>query len=209
MADPGHQPSQPSTPEEADAYEKPIRKQVYIGIAVGLALIVVLIVTVMEVRYRATLGQPRASAALDGAMQEVMAPISPLPQVVRVIEVLTSEEADTPTYEVLLRDGDGELLYHQARRAGSLYMLESGSRAGTPVHFDVSLAVDVDGQVTGRYRPDRGVPVANYQAVLRNLVREALVGFQVQSIYPLVIETVEDDEHDQAALRRDWEAVID
>lgn len=208
MANSDNSSSSPRTRKEADAHEKPMRREMYIGFAIGLAIIAVIVVAIMEARYRTMLGEPQPSAYLDEAMQEVVEAASPLPEVLDSVQVVTNRDTDQPTYDVFLRGEDGQILYHLAHQSDTLYALETGPRVGGAISFEVNLALGTDGTVTGRYRPDRGIPVGHYQAVLQKMLWNALSGYQSHTEYPLEIEPAEGVVGTDT-VRRQWETVMD
>ena len=208
MPDSKDQSSIPMSRAEAEAYERPVRRQMYIGLGLGFAVLVVIIITIMEMRFRAGLGQPQPSELFDRGLSEVVAEAYPLPVPALQIHVETNRDVTPASYEVSLNDEDGRLLYRIARPADNVFLLDYGARSGEPMRYVVDLKLDHDGTVTGLYKQDRGVPVIWYQTVLQNLVREALMGFHAHASHPLDYQTP-DEEPSTRELREDWEAAMD
>lgn len=196
--------NEPRTLDEANAYDRKTRRQLWIGLAMAATVVIVLILIVMESRYRAALDDPQPSAALDGVMAEVVADLAPLPLDAREIVVTTRGEQN-PRYEVVVRDGDGEHLYDMTRSARSAGMIEHGPRAGEAINFRVALSLSEDGQLEGAYRPDRGVSVERYQDVAAALVRESLIAWHTHESYP----APDAEERSRDQIRDGWRAVMD
>ncbi len=198
----------PMTLAEASAYEAPVRRQMWLGIVAGIVVIVLLIVFVMEARFRSGLTDPRASQALDNTMQSVIADMRPLPVDVRQIVVDTRELRDgAEVYEVRLRDADSAPVFDMIRRAETLFLIPYGPREGTAVNFEVELSVSEYGEVRGLYRQDRGVDVHAYEAALASVVRQALSALHAQAGYP--IPGYQGETPDRERIRRGWEATVD
>jgi len=208
MADTNGQPQVPLTPEQANEYEKPIRRELLIGLLVGLSVIIVLIVTVMEVRYRTALGDPRPSAALDSAMQQVVNNSRPLPAPVSVMRIRTNTDGNPSVYEVLLEDASGNVRYQMSRNASHVYLIDAGNRAGEPMKLEIELS-NSSGTVSGLYLQDRGVPVSHYREVSTLMLREALAGFRQNVRFQQGFSVAEDGEPSPERIRRDWDAVMD
>ncbi|MCC5812999.1 MAG: hypothetical protein JJU06_21755 [Ectothiorhodospiraceae bacterium] len=198
----------PMTPSEARAYEAPIRRQMWAGLAVGATVIVLLIILVMEARYRGALTEPRSSEAMDRALQAVVTEMSPLPEPVYRVHVRTRGlRDDEPVYEVRLYGPQGDTLYQLARSAETMMLIPYGPREGSAINFDVELALSEQGEVRGRYLQDRGLDVESYQAVLNSLVRQTLMAFHAHTGFPM--QMYEGVEPDRAEIRQGWESVID
>ncbi|SEO42555.1 hypothetical protein [Aquisalimonas asiatica] len=196
--------NEPRTIDEADAYDRRTRRQLWIGLAAAATVVLVLILIVMESRYRAALDDPRPSAALDETMAVVVADLAPLPQDAREI-VLTTRGEQRPRYEVVIRDGDGEHLYDMTRSASSAGVIEHGRRAGEAIRFRVELSLSEDGELEGAYRPDRGVSVERYQDVAAALVRESLIAWHTHQSYP----APDAEERSSDDIRDGWRRVMD
>lgn len=196
--------NEPRTLDEAEAYDRKTRRQLWIGLAAAAIVVLVLILIIMESRFRSALDDPQPSAALDEAMAEVVADLAPLPMDAREI-VLTTRGEQPTRYEVVIRDGYGNYLYDMARSARSAGMIEHGGRSGEAINFRVVLTLSEDGQLQGGYRPDRGVSVERYQGVAAALVREALIAWHTHQSYPApdTGERSSDEIHDG------WSAVMD
>lgn len=208
MADRSDQTPTPMTRAEADRYERPIRRQMYIGLLAGVAVLIVLIVIAMEARYRAALGQAQPSALFDRGLQQVVDAYVPLPEPTLRVRIGTNRDVDPPRYELDLVDDNGDSLYRFSRPADQVYLIGYGARAGGPINYEAELALDYDGTVSGQYRQDRGVSVSRYQEVLQGLVREALAAYTVSAEYPIIADDPERIP-DTDALRRDWDAAMD
>ncbi|MFO7858866.1 MAG: hypothetical protein R6V11_08090 [Ectothiorhodospiraceae bacterium] len=196
--------NEPLTPGEARRHETPMRRDLWIGLGVLAAVVVLLIMVVMEARYRDSLDDPRPSAALDGAMESVIAELAPLPAPVAHIEIHTRNRSGGQ-YQVVLENGDGEALFDITRSADSAGTVTQGERTGKPIRFDVDLTLNDDGTVSGHYQPDRGVAVARYRAVAGQMVREALVAWHAHASHELPEVSAESEE----TIRSNWDAVMD
>ncbi|MCK8516074.1 hypothetical protein M0534_07020 [Methylonatrum kenyense] len=201
-------PDIPLTRAEAEEFERPIRRSMWIGIGVAVAVLIVLIVLVMESRYRAGLAQPHPSAVFDGGLQEIVDTYRPLPDAEISLELRTDRSGDRDQYTVRILDQDGETLYQAAHDAAYIYTVGHGSREGDSIRFEVNLELDYDGSLSGRYRQDRGVAVAAYQAALQRLVNQSLAAY-VAGSGAAVYQDDPDVEPDAASIRRDWDAVMD
>ncbi len=195
---------EPLTPSEARAYEAKSRRELWIGLGMLVMIVAVVIIAVMESRFRASLDDPRPSAALDETMQAVVAQLSPLPGDAREIVLRTRGERD-PRYEVIVRDDDGERLYELSRGAHTAGLIQYGSRAGDPINLRIELSLDRDGNVTGAYRPDRAVPVEYYQQVAAAVLRDTFVAWHAHASHP----ALESEEQSRDTIRADWDAVMD
>lgn len=207
MSKQGERTDIPLTRAEAAEYERPIRRQVGFGIAGAVAVIILLIVLVMEARFRSGLAQPHPSAVFDGGLQEIVDAHVPLPDAEISIELRTDREGED-RYEVVIRDQDGDVLFQMARDADHVYRVGHGPREGDSIRFEVFLDMDYDGSITGRYRQDRGVPVASYQSALQALVRQGLAAYVADAGHA-VQQDDPDIEPDADSIRRDWDAVMD
>ncbi|MFV8834315.1 hypothetical protein [Aquisalimonas sp.] len=196
--------NEPRTLDEADAYDRKTRRQLWIGLAAAATVVIVLILIVMESRYRAALDDPQPSAALDEAMAAVVADLAPLPLDAREIVVTTRGEQN-PRYEVVIRDADGDHLYDMTRSARSAGVIDHGRRAGEAINFRVVLSLSEDGELDGAYRPDRGVSVERYQEVAAALVRESLIAWHTHQSYP----EPDTQERTSDEIRDGWRAVMD
>lgn len=198
----------PMTPAEASAYEAPVRRQMWIGIGVGALAIILLIVFVMEARFRSGLTDPRPSMALDGSLQSVVADLRPLPLEVRRIVVDTLELRDSgQAYEVRLYDAEGQRVFDMVRRADTLLLIPYGPREGSAINFEVELTISEHGEVRGSYRQDRGLDVQMYELTLASLVRQALSALHAQAGYP--VPEHRGDAPDRDRIRQGWEATMD
>ncbi|MCC5858255.1 MAG: hypothetical protein JJT90_08885 [Ectothiorhodospiraceae bacterium] len=198
----------PMTVAEARAYEAPIRRQMWIGIGAGALVIILLIVFVMEARFRSALTDPRPSMALDTTVQNVLTDMRPLPADIRRILVDTHELRDgVQVYAVRLHDADARLVYDLTRRADTLLLIPYGPREGTAVNFEVDLVLSEYGEVRGQYRQDRGVDVHTYEAVLASLVRQALAALHAQAGFP--VPEHRGEAPDRQRIRQGWEATMD
>ncbi len=198
----------PMTPSEARAYEAPIRRQMWAGLAVGATVIVLLIILVMEARYRGALTEPRSSQAMDQRLQAVVTEMSPLPEPIHRIQVLTrGVREDEPAYEVRFFSPEGDKIYQLARSADTMMLIPYGPREGSAINFEVELTLSEQGEVRGSYLQDRGLDVDSYQAVLTSLVRQTLMAFHAHTGFPMRMHR--GVEPDRAEIRQGWEAVID
>ena len=196
--------NEPLTPGEARRYETPMRRDLWVGLGVLAAVVVLLIMVVMEARYRDSLDDLQPSAALDDAMESVIAELAPLPGPVQHIEIRTRNRSGGQ-YQVILEDSDGEALFDITRSAASAGTVTQGERTGEPIRFDIGLTLDTNGAVSGHYQPDRGVAVARYRAVAGQVLREALVAWHAHASHELPEVTAESAE----TIRSNWDAVID
>lgn len=196
--------NEPLTPGEARAREARTRRELWIGLAVMVAVVVLLILVVMEVRYRASLDDPRPSAALDESMTALVSDLGPLPGDADTIELATRRDGGA-RYQVVVRDDDGERLFSMARGVETAGVIEHGGRAGEPINYRIELSVADDGSVTGAYRPDRGVPVERYRDVAAVVLRQALVAWHAHASHPLPSR----DETSPQAIQEGWDAVMD
>lgn len=201
-------PDIPLTRAEAEQFERPIRRRMWIGIAAAVTVIIVLIVLVMEARFRAGLAQPHPSAVFDGGLQEIVDSYRPLPDAEIRLEVHTDRSADQDRYTVTILDQNGDTLYQAAHDAAHVYQVGHGSREGDSIRFEVYLDLDYDGSLSGRYRQDRGITVAAYQSVLQRLVDQSLAAY-VAAAGVTVYQDDPEAEPDAASIRRDWDAVMD
>ncbi len=198
----------PMTPAEAREYEAPIRRQLWLGLAGFVALVVVLIIIGMETRYRTALGEPQPSVALDAGLSQVVQDLAPLPDRLRRINVHTEgEDGAQPFYQVSMVDPEGRTFYQVAFQADTIEVVRGGTRDGTPINFEVDLEVDEAGRVSGGYRQDRAIHAERYQAVLSSLVRQALVAHQTFSV--MTIPPVPEGEWTREELNRSWDRIID
>ena len=195
----------PKTPAEAEDRDRRIRRQLWLGLAAIFAIVVLLIILVMEGRYRAALDDPQPSAGFDRAMQGVVASLAPFPETAREIEMRTQRLDGSRYYVLHVYDADGDVLYQFARSARSVGLIEHGPRAGDPVNLHVRLELDDDYGLSGAYRPDRGVAVERYQGVATGMLREGLAAWHTASSHPLP----ETEEREPEALRAEWRRIMD
>ncbi len=195
---------EPVTPSEARAYEAKTRRELWIGLAILVTVVVLVIIAVMEARFRGGLDDPRPSAALDDTMQGVIDQLGPLPGDAREI-VLTTRGERPARYEVVVRDGDGERLFELARGARTAGLIEHGARAGEPVNFRVELSIDRDGNLQGSYRPDRGVPVERYQQIASGVLRDTFIAWHAHVSHPVP----EVEEQTSEVIHAGWDRVMD
>lgn len=195
---------EPVTPSEARAYEAKTRRDLWIGLATLVTVVVLVIIAVMEARFRGGLDEPRPSAVLDENMQGVIDQLGPLPGDAREI-VLTTRGERPARYEVVVRDGDGEPLFELARGARTAGLIEHGTRAGEPVNFRVELRIDRDGNLQGAYRPDRGVAVERYQQIAAGVLRDTFIAWHAHVSHPA--PGVE--QQPEAVIHDGWNQVMD
>ncbi|MCP1676329.1 hypothetical protein J2T57_003490 [Natronocella acetinitrilica] len=199
---------EPLTPEEAREYEAPMRRQLWLGLAGFVALVVILIIITMEARIRASLAEPQPSATMDAGLSQVVQDMMPLPDRLRRIEVNTGDgDGGQVFYNVLLRDREGRAFYHVGFQADTIEVVRGGARDGSAVNFEVRLDVERDGTISGVYRQDRGMHAERYQALLGSLVRQTLVANQTHNV--MSIPPVPEGEWSTEELRDSWRHIMD
>ena len=200
--------NEPMTPAEAREYEAPVRRELWLGLAGFVALVVLLIIVGMEVRYRTALADPQPSVTLDAGLSQVVQDMTPLPDRLRTVSLRTGEGADGRSfYHVSLGDDEGRTFYHLAFQADTIEVVRGGDRDGTAINFQVNLDVDEDGRVRGAYRQDRGIHAERYQAVLNSLVRQVLVAHQTHSV--MTIPPVPESDWAAEQRRESWRQIMD
>lgn len=166
----------PMNQQEAREYEAPSRRYLWNGLLIMAAIVFFLILITMEVRERMGIADPVPNPQLDQVVAEALGHMAPLPEGLRGVTVETS--AGGWGYRVALTDRAGDLLHGVEIAAASAGLVDAGSRAGTPINFHVEVSLDRAGDVSGRYRVDRGVHLQRYEGVLTVILQQALVAYQ-------------------------------